>query len=63
MNSAPTLSQVVRVNARFVRSISLVRDAGLPNAIQGYILMPTGRDVLIRMADAMPSIVASTQVK
>jgi hypothetical protein len=53
MNDSPRLIDLVAVNPRFSRSISLVRDALRLNALEGYILTPIGRDVLRRLADAL----------
>jgi hypothetical protein len=53
MSDSPTLDKLVEVSPRFVRSISLVRDADRTDALQGYILTPTGRDVLRRLSDAL----------
>ncbi len=53
MNDPPTLDQLVVCSPRFARSISLVRDAFRADAVEGYILTPTGRDVLRRLADAL----------
>src|SRR5208337_4854263 len=43
MSDSPTLDKLVAVSPRFARSISLVRDAQRTDALQGYILTPTGR--------------------
>src|SRR5262249_31133017 len=48
-----TLDQLVVVSPRFTRSVALVRDFRRVNALEGYILTPTGRDVLRRLADAL----------
>ena len=53
MSDSPTLDKLVVVSPRFARSASLVRDAHRPNALDGYILTPTGRDVLRRLSDAL----------
>src|SRR5436309_12949960 len=53
MSDSPTLDKLVVVSPRFARSVSLVRDAHRPDALDGYILMPTGRDVLRRLSDAL----------
>ncbi len=53
MTASLALNKLVVVNSRFARSVSLVRDALRPDALQGYILTPTGRDVLHRLADAL----------
>jgi hypothetical protein len=46
MSDGPTLDKLVTVCLRFARSVSLVRD----DALDGYLLTPTGRDVLHRLA-------------
>src|SRR5205807_5401958 len=48
-----SLDKLVTVRPRFARSVSLVRDACRADALDGYILTPTGRDVLRRLADAL----------
>src|SRR5437773_2672541 len=48
-----TLDALVIVSARFARSVSLVRDYQRTDALDGYILTPTGRDVLRRLADGL----------
>lgn len=53
MSDSPTLDKLVIVSPRFARSVSLVRDAHRRDAIEGYILTPTGRDVLRRLTDAL----------
>jgi len=53
MSDAPRLDRLVAVSPRFARSVSLVRDARRADALDGYILTPTGRDVLRRLADAV----------
>lgn len=53
MKDFPTLDSWIVVSPRFTRSISLVRDAGHLTALAGYILTPTGREVLRRLADAL----------
>jgi hypothetical protein len=53
MSDSSTLGELVVVSPRFARSVSLVRDAHRPDAIDGYILTPTGRDVLCRLTDAL----------
>jgi hypothetical protein len=53
MSDSPTLDQLVSVSPRFARSVSLVRDAGRPDALEGYVLTPTGREVLRRLAAAL----------
>ena len=44
-----TLDSLVAVSPRFARSVALARDAHLTDALDGYILTPTGRDVLKRL--------------
>jgi len=53
MSKSPTLDKLVEVSPRFARSISLVRDARRTDALLGYILTPTGRDVLYRLSAAL----------
>lgn len=53
MRDGPSLHQLVTVNARFARSASLVRDFESPNALDGYILTPIGRDVLGRLGASL----------
>lgn len=53
MSEPSRLDQLVVVLPRFTRSISLVRDAHREGVLEGYILTPTGRDVLRRLADAL----------
>src|SRR5262245_63428631 len=53
MSDSPTLDQLVAVRPRFARSVSLARDAHRSDALDGYILTPTGRDVLRRLSDAL----------
>ena len=53
MSDSPTLDKFVVVRPRFARSVSLARDAGRTDALDGYILTPAGRDVLRRLADAL----------
>jgi hypothetical protein len=53
MSDVPPLHQLVTVNARFARSVSLVRDFESTGAIDGYILTPIGRDVLTRIQLAL----------
>jgi hypothetical protein len=48
-----TLDSLVTVSPRFARSVALVRDVHRSNALDGYILTPTGRDVLRRLAEAL----------
>lgn len=53
MTDDPTLDRLIAVGPRFARSVALARDAGRRDALDGYILTPTGRDVLGRLADAL----------
>lgn len=53
MSDSPHLDKLVAVSPRFARSVSLVRNAHRSDALDGYILTPTGRDVLRRLADAL----------
>ena len=53
MKDGTPLHQIVTVNARFSRSVSLVRDFESPDALNGYILTPIGRDVLGRLQSAL----------
>src|ERR1041384_2198025 len=53
MSDVPTLDKLILVSPRFARSVSLVRDAHRADALDGYILTPTGRDVLRRLSDAL----------
>jgi hypothetical protein len=53
MSDTPTLDQLVTVSPRFARSVALVRDVHRTDALDGYILTPTGRDVLRRLAEAL----------
>src|SRR5262249_21685481 len=53
MSDSPTLDSLVVVSPRFARSVALVRDAHRADALDGYILTPTGRDILRRLADAL----------
>ncbi len=55
MSDSPTLDKLVVVSPRFARSVSLARDAHRSDALDGYILTPTGRDVLRRLAEALRS--------
>lgn len=50
---SPNLDTLIAVGPRFARSVSLTRDAARLDALDGYILTPTGRDVLRRVADAL----------
>lgn len=42
------LSEAVSIAGRFTRSVSLVKDWERPDALEGYILTPTGREILSR---------------
>jgi hypothetical protein len=53
MTKTLPLEWLVAVHGRFARSVSLVRDAERVDALSGYILTPTGRDVLHRLAEAL----------
>lgn len=53
MSESPTLDKLIAVSPRFARSIALARDVYETDALAGYILTPTGRDVLRRLADAL----------
>ncbi len=48
-----TLASLVTVSPRFARSVALVRDARRADAVDGYLLTPTGCDVLRRLAEAL----------
>jgi hypothetical protein len=48
-----SLSRLVSVRTRFTRSISLPRDWERKDALEGYILTPSGRDILSRFAAAL----------
>jgi hypothetical protein len=47
------LADLVCVRSRFVRSVALVRDWELPDAVEGYLLTPAGLDVLGRLAASL----------
>lgn len=53
MTAQPPLDKFVVVNPRFARSVSIARDAGRKDALDGYILTPNGRDMFCRLADAL----------
>lgn len=53
MSHAPTLDSLVTVTPRFARSVALARDTHRADALDGYILTPTGREVLRRLAEAL----------
>lgn len=53
MNDSPTLDQFVVVSSRFARSVSLTRDAARHDALDGYILTPTGREILRRLTASL----------
>lgn len=48
-----SFSSLVTVGQRFARSVALARDAHRTDALDGYILTPTGRDVLGRLTSAL----------
>ena len=50
MSEGHPLDRLVAVNPRFARSVSITRDAGRKDALDGYILTPNGRDMIRRMA-------------
>ncbi len=52
MSDSPALDALVSVTPRFARSVALTRDAGRCDALDGYLLTPTGRDILRRLAAA-----------
>lgn len=47
------LTQLVSVSQRFMRSVSLSRDWGLDEALDGYLLTPSGQEALGRFAAAL----------
>lgn len=53
MANSVSLSRLVTVRTRFTRSISLPRDWERKEALEGYILTPSGRDILGRFAAAL----------
>ncbi len=53
MSDSPPLNQLVAVSPRFARSVSLVRDVHRADALEGYVLTPTGRNMLTRLANAL----------
>lgn len=53
MSPSPALAALVSVTPRFARSVALVRDAGRCDALDGYLLTPSGRDILRRLAAAL----------
>lgn len=53
MSKPYSLDQIISVKSRFARSMSLVRDFESPDALEGYILTPVGRDVLHRLLAAL----------
>lgn len=53
MSDTLTLDQLVAVVPRFTRSVSLLRDVHRSDALEGYLLTPTGRAVLRRLSDAL----------
>ena len=48
-----TYSNLIEVNPRFTRSVSITRDFANPDALQGYLLTPVGEAVLGRIAAAL----------
>ena len=54
--------RLIVVSPRFARSVSLARDANRSDALDGYILTPTGRDVLRRLAEALRARIADPGV-
>jgi len=55
MSNLPPLAldRIVQVNGRFARSVSVLRDSSRPESLAGYVLTPTGRDVLRRISCAL----------
>ena len=53
MTDGTPLHQIVAVNARFSRSVSLTRDFEIGNAMDGYIFTPIGRNLLGRLQSAL----------
>lgn len=53
MSDSRALDSLVTVSPRFARSVALARDAYRSDALDGYVLTPTGRDVLRRLAEAL----------
>lgn len=53
MSDSATFDSLVAMSPRFARSVALARDAWRSDALDGYILTPTGRDVLRRLAGAL----------
>lgn len=47
------LSDIVSVKSRYCRSVSLLRDWRRDDALDGYILTPSGRDILRRISAAL----------
>lgn len=47
------LAHLVSVRPRFLRSVALARDWDRPDAVEGYLLTPAGRDMLGRLAGAL----------
>src|SRR5438477_9542012 len=47
------LSRIVTVRSRFTRSVSLPRDWERPDALDGYILTPSGRGILERLISSL----------
>jgi hypothetical protein len=50
---AVRLSRIVTVRSRFTRSVSLPRDWERPDALDGYILTPSGRGILERLISSV----------
>jgi len=53
MPDVVSLEEIVRVSPRFTRSIALTRDFDRADALEGYILTPTGRSILTRLVEAL----------
>jgi hypothetical protein len=49
------LCDVVAVKSRYCRSVSLLRDWCREDALEGYILTPSGRGILRRISSALAS--------
>ena len=47
------LSRLVHVRSRFTRSVSLPRDWERHDALDGYILTPSGRGILERLISSL----------
>ena len=48
-----TLADLVQVAPRFVRSVHLENDAGTSGALDGYVVSPLARDVVMRIVDSL----------